>query len=67
MGAYTAFLDVVLGFGTPALGLLASMAGLGAVFVASAVAALCAAPIAALFLRASMRPVAEPALCAECT
>ena len=67
MGAYTAFLDVVLGFGTPALGLLASMAGLGAVFVASAVAALCAAPIAALFLRASMRPVAAPALCAECT
>jgi MFS family permease len=53
MGAYTAFLDVALGFGTPALGLLASVAGLGAVFAASAAAALCAAPIAASFLRAS--------------
>jgi MFS family permease len=58
MGAYTAFLDVALGFGTPALGLLASTAGLGAVFVASAVAALCAAPIAASFLYTSARPVA---------
>jgi MFS family permease len=53
MGAYTAFLDVALGFGTPALGLLANVAGLGAVFLASAVAALCAAPIAASFLRSS--------------
>ena len=58
MGAYTAFLDVALGFVIPALGLLASVAGLGAVFVASAVAALCAAPIAASFLCASARPVA---------
>jgi MFS family permease len=57
MGAYTAFLDVALGFGTPALGLLASVAGLGAVFIASAVAALCAAPIAASFLRSSAHPV----------
>jgi MFS family permease len=51
MGAYTAFLDVALGFGTPALGLLASFAGLGNVFLVSAVAALCAAPIAASFPR----------------
>jgi len=58
MGAYTAILDVALGFGNPALGLLASVAGLGAVFVASAVAALCAAPIAASFLCTSARPVA---------
>jgi MFS family permease len=65
MGAYTAFLDVALGFGTPALGLLASVAGLGAVFIASAVAALCAAPIAASFLRSSARPVA-PARHAAC-
>ena len=56
MGAYTAFLDVALGFGTPALGLLANVAGLGAVFLASAVAALCAAPIAASFLRSSASP-----------
>ena len=40
MGAYTAFLDVALGFGTPALGLLADLAGLGMVFVASMLAAL---------------------------
>src|SRR3954471_3378927 len=58
MGAYTAFLDVALGFGTPALGLLANVAGLGAVFLASAVAALCAAPIAATFLRSSPGPIA---------
>jgi predicted MFS family arabinose efflux permease len=56
MGAYTAFLDLALGFGTPALGLLANIAGLGAVFSASAVAALCAAPIAASSLRSSANP-----------
>jgi len=55
MGAYTAFLDVALGFGTPALGLLANSFGLGSAFLASAVAALCAAPIAAAMLRASTR------------
>jgi hypothetical protein len=57
MGAYTAFLDIALGFGTPALGLLANVAGLGSVFLASAIAALCAAPIAAWFLR---RPFPGP-------
>lgn len=46
MGAYTACLDIALGFGTPALGLIASRADLGAVFLASAVAALCAAAVA---------------------
>lgn len=46
MGAYTAFLDVALGFGTPALGLLGDHAGLGAVFGTSMVAALGAAAIA---------------------
>ncbi|MGE0751607.1 MAG: arabinose transporter [Variibacter sp.] len=56
MGAYTAFLDVALGFGTPALGLLASVAGLGAAFAAAAIAALCAAPIAASFMRPFTRP-----------
>jgi MFS family permease len=60
MGTYTAFLDVGLGFGTPALGLLANVAGLSAVFLASAVAALCAAPIAAMFLLSSTSP-ATPA------
>jgi MFS family permease len=50
MGAYTAFLDVALGLGTPALGLLADLAGLGAAFIASMVAALGAAGIAATLL-----------------
>ena len=58
MGAYTAFLDVALGFGTPALGLLADLAGLGAAFIASMVAALCAAVIAAALL---YRPGIQPA------
>ena len=49
-GAYTAFLDVALGFGTPALGLLADFAGLSAVFVASMLAAVAAAGIAAAIL-----------------
>lgn len=60
MGAYTAFLDVALGFGTPALGLLANFAGLGGVFLVSAVAALCAAPIAASFLRPFAGATAAP-------
>ena len=50
MGAYTTFLDVALGFGTPALGLLAQLAGLGTVFVASMLAAVTAAGIAAATL-----------------
>jgi MFS family permease len=37
MGAYTVFLDVALGIGSPALGLLAGRAGLGSVFLASAI------------------------------
>jgi MFS family permease len=37
MGAYTAFLDVALGFGSPALGLIAGWDGLSSVFLASAV------------------------------
>jgi MFS family permease len=35
MGMYTAFLDVALGFGTPALGLIAGRSGLGSVFLTS--------------------------------
>ena len=42
MGMYTAFLDVALGFGTPALGLIAGRLGLGPVFLASAMAAVAA-------------------------
>ena len=46
MGAYTAFLDLSLGLASPALGLIASVAGINTVFLASTLAALCTAPIA---------------------
>jgi len=62
IGAYTAFLDVALGFGTPALGVLAERAGLGGAFVASALAALGTAAIAAFLMNKSQVPrVAAPA------
>jgi MFS family permease len=54
MGAYTAFLDVALGFGSPALGLIAGWAGLGSVFIAAALVVLCAAAIAMLLLRGGL-------------
>jgi MFS family permease len=50
MGAYTAFLDLALGLGGPALGLVAGAAGFGSVFVASALLTLGALPIALRFL-----------------
>jgi MFS family permease len=52
MGAYTAFLDLALGLGSPALGLIAGGAGLGTVFLASAMAALCGGAIAARLVHA---------------
>jgi hypothetical protein len=53
MGAYTVFLDVALGFGSPALGLIAGWVGLSAVFLASMLTVLGAAVIAARLLAAS--------------
>jgi MFS family permease len=50
MGAYTAFLDLALGAGGPLLGLVASGAGLGSVFLVSALATLSSVPIAARML-----------------
>jgi hypothetical protein len=50
MGAYTVFLDVALGFGSPALGLIAGWAGLNAVFLASMLTVLGAAVMAAQLL-----------------
>jgi hypothetical protein len=50
MGAYTACLDVALGLANPALGLVAGGAGLGAVFLVSALVVLCAAAIAGRLL-----------------
>ena len=46
MGAYTAFLDVALGFGSPALGLVAGWTGLSSVFLAGALLVLGASLIA---------------------
>lgn len=55
MGAYTVFLDVALGFGSPALGLVAGWTGLGSVFLASAVVVLGAVGVAAWLLHVSSR------------
>jgi hypothetical protein len=46
MGTYNAFLDLTLGFGSPALGWLGGAAGLGSIFLGVVVAALLAVPIA---------------------
>lgn len=46
MGAYTAFLDVALGFGSPALGLIGGWSGLSSVFLAGALLVLSASIIA---------------------
>jgi predicted MFS family arabinose efflux permease len=53
MGAYTAFLDVALGIGSPALGLIAARFGLDAAFLVSALIALgaTAIPMRLLFAR----------------
>jgi len=59
IGAYTAFLDVALGFGTSALGVLAERVGLGSAFVASALAALCTAAITAFLMNKSQRPASS--------
>ena len=58
MGAYTVFLDVALGLGSPALGALAGWKGLGSVFLASAILVLGAAVVAAWLLHASSQTAA---------
>jgi len=50
MGAYTAFLDLALGVANPALGLVASGAGLGAVYLVSTLVVFGAAAVALLLL-----------------
>jgi MFS family permease len=50
MGIYTAFLDVALGILGPILGLVAVGAGLGSVFLVSAILVLCTLPVAAWLL-----------------
>jgi MFS family permease len=56
MGTYNAFLDLTLGIGSPALGWLGGTAGLGSIFLGSAMAALLAVPIA---LHLQYQPVGE--------
>src|SRR5205085_6933871 len=46
MGAYTAFLDLAQGLASPALGLIATGAGLNVVFLVSAATVICAALVA---------------------
>lgn len=46
MGAYTAFLDLAQGLASPALGLIATGAGLNVLFLASAMTVLCAVLVA---------------------
>jgi MFS family permease len=50
MGAYTAFLDVALGCGSPALGWIAGWSGLGSVFLAGALIVFGATPFAVRLL-----------------
>lgn len=53
LGVYTAFLDVAMAAGSPVLGGIAGLAGLNAVFLASAIIVSCAALIAVRLLRRS--------------
>jgi len=53
MGAYTAFLDLALGLGGPALGLVGNLAGLDAVFWVSSITVLCSAAFSMKLLKAS--------------
>lgn len=57
MGIYTAFLDVALGVGTPALGLIAGIAGLGTVFLVTAILVLTTTAFA---VRLLVAPPREP-------
>ena len=53
MGAYTVFLDVALGFGSPVLGLTAGWTGLSSVFLVSAIVVSSAAAVAGWLLHSS--------------
>jgi len=59
MAAYTVFLDMALGFGSPALGLIAGWAGTRAVFLATAIIVAGAAVVAAQLI-ASRAPQKDP-------
>jgi len=55
MGAFTAFIDLALGLGSPALGLVADHAGLGSVFLVSTLVVFGAALVAVRLLPAPVR------------
>ncbi len=55
MGAYTAFFDLTLGIASPILGLIGGVAGIGSVFLISALVVICAALVAMWLLRSSRR------------
>jgi MFS family permease len=55
MGAYTAFLDLALGLASPTLGFIASGAGIGSVFLVSALSILCATVVGLRLSRAPAR------------
>jgi MFS family permease len=60
MGAYTACLDIALGFGMPALGLVAGWTGLSSVFLTSAVVVLAASLIAVRLIKSPAPNSAVP-------
>jgi predicted MFS family arabinose efflux permease len=62
MGAYTVCLDIALGFGSPALGLIAGRFGLDTAFLVSALVVLGAAAIALCLLLWTCRERTEPCL-----
>ena len=55
LGTYTAFFDLTMGIATPVLGAIANKAGFHAVFLVSALAALCSMPIAWWLITAPAR------------
>jgi hypothetical protein len=61
MGAYTACLDLALGMAGPILGLVAGAAGLGSVFLVSALLVLCSVGIALRLLSVAPQPATAQA------
>jgi predicted MFS family arabinose efflux permease len=56
MGAFTAFFDLALGIGSPALGFVGNTAGVASIFLVSAVVVLCATAIAWWLLSTAPAP-----------
>ncbi len=56
MGIYTAFLDVAMAIGSPALGWVADREGMSTVFIVSAIVTFCAAAVAFRLLHKTVQP-----------